>query len=67
MVSKCCIIKFNKFYCSKQEYICIKNNSYCFNHACLLYNKNITIIQKYYRGYKARRYLINIFLPTFNF
>mgnify|MGYP001170481504 FL=1 len=61
MASNCCIIKFNKVYCTKQENISINNNSYCYNHAKLLYNKHITIIQKYYRGYRARRYLNNIF------
>jgi hypothetical protein len=43
------------------SFIIINKTPYCLNHALLLYNKYVLIIQKFYRGYKARRYLVNIF------
>ncbi len=62
---KCSCFKFNKK-CNKNSFLVIKNYPYCLNHSLLLYNKYILIIQKFYRGYKARRYLVNIFnkLPS---
>ena len=39
----------------------LSNNLLCTNHAKLLYNTKIIIIQKVYRGYKKRSYLRNIF------
>lgn len=63
---KCSCFKFNNKKCIKESFILIKNNPYCLNHSLLLYNKYVLIIQKFYRGYKARRYLVNIFnkLPS---
>lgn len=63
---KCSCFKFNKKKCNKDSFIFIKNNPYCLNHSLLLYNNYVLIIQKYYRGYRARRYLFNIFnkLPS---
>ena len=63
---KCSCYKANNKKCNKDSFIYINNYSYCFNHSLLLYNKYVLIIQKNYRGYKARRYLANIFynLPS---
>ena len=63
---KCSCLKFNKKKCNKDSFIRIKNNPYCLNHSLLLYNKYVLIIQKFYKGYRARRYLVNIFnkLPS---
>ena len=63
---KCSCFKFNKKKCNKDSFILIKNYPYCLNHSLLLYNKYVLIIQKFYRGYKGRRYLVNIFnkLPS---
>ena len=58
---KCGCFKFNKKKCNKDSFILIKNNSYCLNHSLLLYNKYVLIIQKFYRGYRARKCLLNIF------
>ena len=63
---KCSCFKFNKKKCNKDASLFIKNNPLCINHSLLLYNKYVLIIQKFYRGYKARRYIVNIFnyLPS---
>jgi len=63
---KCSCFKFNDKKCNKDSVLFINNYSYCLNHSSLLYNKYVLIIQKNYRGYKARRYLTNIFnnLPS---
>lgn len=63
---KCSCFKFNKKKCNKDRVLFIKNFPLCLNHSLLLYNKYVLIIQKFYRGYKARRYLVNIFnnLPS---
>lgn len=63
---QCSCFKFNKKKCNKHAFILIKNYPYCLNHSLLLYNKYVLLIQKFYRGYKARRYLVNIFnkLPS---
>ena len=45
----------------KEPIFCLYNKLYCKNHSILLYNNNITNIQKIYRGYKIRKYLKNIF------
>ena len=47
--------------CRKNSIITIKNNNYCLNHSLLLLNKYVITIQKIYRGYKARKYIVNIF------
>jgi hypothetical protein len=63
---KCSCFKFNKKKCLKNSFILINEKPYCLNHSLLLYNKYVLIIQKFYRGYRARRYLVNIFnnLPS---
>ena len=63
---KCSCLKFNKKKCYKNSFIIINKTPYCLNHSLLLYNKYVLIIQKFYRGYRARRYLVNIFnnLPS---
>ncbi len=63
---KCSCLKFNKKKCYKNSFIIINKTPYCLNHSLLLYNKYVVIIQKFYRGYRARRYLVNIFnnLPS---
>lgn len=52
----CCV-------CKKYKYpiFCLSNKLLCSNHSKLLYNNNIIIIQKTYRGYRKRKYLANIF------
>jgi hypothetical protein len=40
----------------------INNDLYCKNHCTLKYNKYILIIQKWYRGYKCRKCINNIFI-----
>lgn len=45
----------------KEQLYLLSNNLLCINHAQLLYNTKMIIIQKVYRGYKIRRYLRNIF------
>jgi hypothetical protein len=45
----------------KEPLYLLSNNLLCINHAKLLYNTKIIIIQKVYRGYKKRSYLRNIF------
>lgn len=45
----------------KQPIFCLSNKLLCTNHAKILYNSKITIVQKIYRGYKARKYLKNIY------
>lgn len=64
--TKCNCYKFNKKKCNKNAIILIKNVPYCYNHFVLLYNKYVINIQKYYRGYKARKYLTNIFIKLPN-
>ena len=63
---KCSCLKFNKKKCFKNSFIIINKTPYCLNHSLLLYNKYVLIIQKFYRGYRARGYLVNIFniLPS---
>lgn len=63
---KCSCLKFNKKKCYKNSFIIINKTHYCINHSLLLYNKYVLIIQKFYRGYRARKYLVNIFnnLPS---
>jgi hypothetical protein len=63
---KCNCLKFNKKKCNKNSFFIINETPYCLNHSLLLYNKYVLIIQKFYRGYRARRYLVNIFnnLPS---
>jgi len=58
---KCSCFKFNNKKCNKDRVLFIKNYPLCLNLSLLLYNKYVLIIQKFYRGYKARRYLVNIF------
>lgn len=58
---KCDCIKYTKNKCRNNSFLVINDYSYCLNHALLLYNKYVIIIQKNYRGYKVRRYLKNIF------
>ena len=58
---KCGCYKFNKITCNKNSVIFVKNKPYCYNHFLLLYNNYVITIQKYYRGYKTRKYLTNIF------
>lgn len=58
---KCSCFKFNNKKCNKDRVLFIKNYPLCLNHSLLLYNKYVLIIQKFYRGYKSRRYLVNIF------
>ena len=58
---KCSYLKFNKKKCYKNSFIIINKTPYCLNHSLLLYNKYVLIIQKYYKGYRSRRYLGNIF------
>lgn len=57
---------FNNIKCKKSSHLDVKNKPFCLNHAKLLYNKPTTVIQRHYRGYKARRLLNNIYynLPT---
>jgi len=45
----------------KEPLFLLSNNLLCINHAKLLYNTKICIIQKVYRGYKMRSYLRKIF------
>lgn len=45
----------------KQPLFCLSKNLLCINHSKLLFNAEIKTIQKIYRGYKARKYLKNIF------
>ena len=52
-----CIIKK----CKKNEFIKIKNNSYCKNHCLLNYNNYVIKIQKLFLGYKCRKKLKNIY------
>jgi hypothetical protein len=40
---------------------CIYLNNYCYNHFRLLYLKKIIIIQSYFRSYKTRRVIKNIY------
>tara|TARA_Y100000748_G_C15438456_1_gene466171 strand:- start:133 stop:744 length:612 start_codon:yes stop_codon:yes gene_type:complete len=54
------LVKCSCLKCNKISSLSIKNKAYCLNHSLLLYNKYVLIIQKFYRGYKARRYLVNI-------
>ena len=63
---KCSYLKFKGKKCNKNSFFIINNKSYCLNHSLLLYNQYVLIIQKWYKGYKARRYLVNIFynLPS---
>lgn len=58
---KCSCLKFNNKKCNNNYTIIINDSQYCLNHALLLYNKFVLVIQKYYRGYRCRRYLVNIF------
>lgn len=58
---KCSCLKYNKKKCYKNSYLYINNHSYCLNHSLLLYNKYVLKIQRIFRGYKARKYLVNIF------
>lgn len=65
-MKNCSHLGFNNVKCKKFNHIYINENSYCLNHAMLLYNRYAVLIQSHYRGYKARRKLTNIFynLPT---
>lgn len=47
--------------CKNSTFIKNKNGNLCYNHARLMYNQNIILIQKIFRGYKCRKYLKNIF------
>lgn len=45
----------------KQPLFFLSKKLLCINHSKILFNNNINIIQKIYRGYKVRKYLKNIF------
>ena len=60
--SKCSHLQINNKKCNKFHFITINKLPYCFNHSQLLYNKYVIIIQKYYKGYKSRKYLKNIYI-----
>lgn len=49
--------------CNKSKYpiFLFNKNNYCINHSKIYYNKQITIIQKIFRGYKIRKYLKAIY------
>ena len=47
--------------CKKAGQYYINNKFLCHNHCVLQYKKYIVIIQKWYKGYKCRRYLNNIY------
>jgi len=49
--------------CKKYKYpiFLLCKNFYCSNHSKILYNQQIVIIQKIYRGHKVRRILNNIY------
>lgn len=55
-INRCCV-----FYCKNTNLININNENICYNHAKLKYNKYILIIQKYFIGYRCRKYLKKIF------
>ena len=61
LIFKCSHLQINNKKCNKFHFITINKLPYCFNHSQLLYNKYVIIIQKYYKGYKSRKYLKNIF------
>ena len=52
---------FNNIKCKKSSYIHINKKEYCLNHAKLLYNIHVLVIQSRYRSYKTRRVLYNIY------
>lgn len=45
----------------KQPLFCLSKKLLCINHSKIMFNAEIKTIQKIYRGYKARKYLKNIF------
>jgi hypothetical protein len=45
----------------KEPIFCLSNRLLCANHSKILFNSEISTIQKIYRGYKVRKYLKNIF------
>ena len=45
----------------KQPLFCLSKRLLCINHSKIMFNAEINIIQKIYRGYKVRKYLKNIF------
>lgn len=53
MLANCCVIKEPKI-CKKKVF---KYSNLCLNHYKLKYHKYILIIQKYYKGYRCRKYI----------
>ena len=51
--------KFKK--CKNKGLFKIGSSYFCNNHSNILFNKHILTIQKYYRGYKSRKIINNIY------